>query len=200
MKIKLKKIIFALFYILSIFYFYQVIKGIDFESFNGINSFKTYFVSFILILFHSLLLSFIAYVYSFNLVAFSNGKKGVTEYTRVATKYLSANVAKYVPGNVVHYVGRNALLNEIGYGHKQIAFSSIFEIIVFALACLLIATITSFNIFLEQVSLYLDFRNLITLLTIILILGLLTLTAVIVYIRKKKSELINEYREMNICL
>lgn len=42
--------------------------------------------------------------------------------------YARANIAKYLPGNVMQYVGRNYLGSKLGWKHSDIAFSSLLEI------------------------------------------------------------------------
>jgi len=42
--------------------------------------------------------------------------------------YARANIAKYIPGNVMQYVGRNYLASKLGWRQSDIAFSSFIEI------------------------------------------------------------------------
>lgn len=41
--------------------------------------------------------------------------------------YIKTNIAKYLPGNVLHYVGRNVLGSKLGWTHRQLALSTIIE-------------------------------------------------------------------------
>jgi uncharacterized membrane protein YbhN (UPF0104 family) len=43
--------------------------------------------------------------------------------------YAQANIAKYLPGNVMHFVGRNYLGSRLGWKHEDIAISSFLEIV-----------------------------------------------------------------------
>jgi uncharacterized membrane protein YbhN (UPF0104 family) len=43
--------------------------------------------------------------------------------------YLSANIAKYLPGNVMHYAGRNYLGSKLGWKNTDMAFTSLLEYI-----------------------------------------------------------------------
>ncbi len=194
-KNKVKKFISLVFYAISIYYFYIVIRGMDFSNFKSINNIKTYITTVGLSIFHSLLLVYVAYIYSFNLVSFSNVTKSISAYTEVATQYLLANVAKYVPGNVVHYVGRNALLAERGYSHKQIAFNSLFEIALFAFTSLTIAMLTSFNYLIVQLDKYMDMKSIYLLLASLFIIGVIGITCILWYLKKYKQELLAQYSE-----
>lgn len=42
--------------------------------------------------------------------------------------YAQANIAKYIPGNIMQYIGRNYLGTKMGLKHSDIAFSSFIEI------------------------------------------------------------------------
>ncbi len=42
--------------------------------------------------------------------------------------YMQSNIAKYLPGNVMHYVGRNIMGAKLGWGQKEMVFSSGLEI------------------------------------------------------------------------
>jgi uncharacterized membrane protein YbhN (UPF0104 family) len=44
--------------------------------------------------------------------------------------YITANLYKYLPGNVLHYVGRNSLASAYDIPQKDIAFTSLFEVII----------------------------------------------------------------------
>lgn len=47
---------------------------------------------------------------------------------KVFPLYFSTNIAKYLPGNVMHYVGRNVLGKRLGFSHGDMALSSVLEI------------------------------------------------------------------------
>lgn len=194
-KAKVKKLIGIVFYGISIYYFYNVIRGMDFNNFHSINNFRTYVTTIGLAVFHSILLVFIAYIYSFNLMSFSNESIRLKGLTKAATQYLLANVAKYVPGNVVHYVGRNALLSEIGYGHKQIAFISLFELILFGTTSFSIAILTSFDYLEQQLDLYMDMQAVYLLIFSIIIIGLISVAILLFHLKKNKENFLEEYSE-----
>ena len=62
---------------------------------------------------------------------------GLLPYKTLATVYVKANIAKYLPGNVMHFAGRNILAGRLGLSQLDTAFSSVTEILILALtACI----------------------------------------------------------------
>jgi len=59
---------------------------------------------------------------------------------------MKANIAKYLPGGIMNYVGRNLLLKGMGMSQMQIAGSSIVEIAIGQFSMLAIALLLSHNI------------------------------------------------------
>jgi len=54
-------------------------------------------------------------------------KKNVP-YKSVVNIYLKSNIAKYLPGSVMHFVGRQLLAKKMGWKHQTIAMSSFLEV------------------------------------------------------------------------
>lgn len=182
-----KKIITYLFYGLSIYFFYKIITNTDFASLSNYNSPQTYILVLLFALIHGALLLIVAYVYGYNLLKFSQKKVNLNNLWVVINKYVLANVGKYIPGNVVHYVGRNAMLYEVGFSHKSVAFTSLVELIMFALTSMILATFTSSTLVYEQLSTYFNMLQLF-LIVIISCVVLLLLVLVIYKIFAKKIE------------
>lgn len=63
--------------------------------------------------------------------------------------YLKSNVGKYLPGNVMHYVERNLFAADLGIGQKQIAVSSLLEILGLVVVALLVACLLAFESLVE---------------------------------------------------
>ncbi|PRY77810.1 hypothetical protein CLV80_105294 [Yoonia maritima] len=55
----------------------------------------------------------------------------------VLLSYTSTQIAKYIPGNFLHFVGRHAYLKNTGLSHKPIATASIYEIISLPVAAII---------------------------------------------------------------
>ena len=43
--------------------------------------------------------------------------------------YTKTQIAKYVPGNVLHFVGRHIYLKHLGFAHRPVAFAAVLEVI-----------------------------------------------------------------------
>lgn len=57
--------------------------------------------------------------------------------------YIRANIAKYLPGNVMNLIGRNVMAGRLGFAQKNIAMSTVLEIILFACTTLTLAVLLS---------------------------------------------------------
>ena len=69
-----------------------------------------------------------------------------TEPTLAATVYTSANLYKYIPGGVLYVAGRNRLAVETeGLGHGKVAFATVVEGALIAVAAILVAVINAFD-------------------------------------------------------
>ena len=84
-----------------------------------------------------------AYIWKRILCLFS--KRDIS-FTVVYPVYMKANIAKYLPGGIMNYVGRNLLLKGMGMSQMQIAGSSIVEIAIGQFSMLAIALLLSHNI------------------------------------------------------
>lgn len=43
--------------------------------------------------------------------------------------YTKTQIAKYVPGNVLHFVGRHMYLKHLGFAHRPVAFAAVLEVV-----------------------------------------------------------------------
>lgn len=59
--------------------------------------------------------------------------------------YAKANIGKYLPGNVMHYVERNLFAGKLGMTQKQLAGSSIIEVLGLVMVAFVMAVLISAN-------------------------------------------------------
>lgn len=120
----LYKIIGYLFTIVAFYYIYIQLSICDFDKiFANVDfSFLVYFL--LLVLASSLIIVIPAVCWKIILEFIS--KKSIST-AQVFQIYIKTNIAKYLPGNVLHYVGRNILGSKLGWTHRQLALSTIIE-------------------------------------------------------------------------
>jgi len=69
-----------------------------------------------------------------------------TEPTLAVTVYTGANLYKYIPGGVLYVAGRNRLAVETeGLGHGKVAFATVVEGALIAVAAILVAVLNAFD-------------------------------------------------------
>ncbi len=123
--------------LLSFYYLGTVLWKLDLSKIK----FEEPLLSIGLIMFFSVIyavsLLLIASSWKMTLDFFSKKKNEVREIFEI---YSKTNIAKYIPGNVMHYVGRNFLGRKLGLSHSQIIYSSLIEIffVIFAAVLLLL--------------------------------------------------------------
>ena len=61
-----------------------------------------------------------------------------TSITKFFKFYAGTNLAKYLPGNVMHFVGRNISAEDIGGSQRPVLISSIMEVVLILFAALLL--------------------------------------------------------------
>lgn len=120
-------------YILTVFSFYFIYQLLQKNDLSAVFSQLTirhwlYFT--ILVFLSSFTVLFSAYCWKLVLEFVSNKKINITQILKI---YVQTNIAKYLPGNVLHYVGRNIIGVKLGWTHRQMAFSTILETILLIL-------------------------------------------------------------------
>ncbi|MCL2617099.1 MAG: hypothetical protein FWD96_05590 [Defluviitaleaceae bacterium] len=72
----------------------------------------------------------------------------------VVKVYCIANLYKYIPGSVMYAAGRNRLVFEVcGLSHTKVALATMIEIVIFALAGLVVSALFAFDYFVEYMRL-----------------------------------------------
>lgn len=102
------------------------------------------YVMFLSVLGLSLLVAFYsfinAYVWKLYIDLFSGSHNSTYE---VFIIYLKSNIAKYLPGNVIQYVGRNVLGKKLEIGQKSIAMATVAELISLVCGNIIFALVMS---------------------------------------------------------
>jgi uncharacterized membrane protein YbhN (UPF0104 family) len=79
--------------------------------------------------------------------------------------YAQSNIAKYLPGNIMHFVGRNYLGSRLGWKHEDIAISSfleIFFVVITIVILFMILSLTRFIYIPKELSLHIHTKRFIT--------------------------------------
>ena len=142
-------------------------------------------------------LLFLIFLYSFVVFIYSIAWKYIVEMLSgaklniylIASIYLKANIAKYLPGNVFHFAGRHYLVRKEGVSNKALLLSNGMEIFFLIMISLLIIVVGFFTklikipeIVKEKINIY-----------YFLIIGIVFLSMIIIYviIKKNKKQTIN---------
>ena len=105
-----------------------------------------------------------------------------TEPTLAATVYTSSNLYKYIPGGVLYVAGRNRLAVETeGLGHGKVAFATVVEGALIAVAAILVAVLNAFDHTMDYLR-YVDVLPIIGIVAGIIILAIIP----VVYIFRHK--------------
>ena len=68
-------------------------------------------------------------------------------YPPLASVYVKANIAKYLPGNFMHFAGRNFFAGRLGFSQRDIAFSSATEVLMLILTACVWSAVLAFRHF-----------------------------------------------------
>lgn len=102
--------------------------------------------------------------------------------------YIRSNIAKYLPGNVMHFVGRNLLAKKFKISQANITVSTITEIIVTILATLIYIILFGKNEFIRLIP-----KNTLPLVTAVIVILFLILLLLIFL---KRSLFLNYFRKI----
>lgn len=120
-----------------------------------------------------------------------------TKQFEITEVYLKSNISKYLPGNVMQFASRNFLGIKFGWGQKEIAFSSILEIILsscFTLIIFLIFIVLGMRTNnLINFNSFFSLRNICIFVSIILILGI-----VIIVIGKMRVQVFSVFSKIKL--
>lgn len=105
--------------------------------------------------------------------------------------FIKANIGKYIPGNVMHFVQRNLFASGMGISQKQLAVSTIFELLSYVIVALLLAVLTSGSGLLAVIKTY--FGDKLLLVTALIIAGLAIIVIAYFILKRKIKELISDY-------
>jgi uncharacterized membrane protein YbhN (UPF0104 family) len=143
------------------FYFiYLTVRKTDLSVFNIVKSERQFFSFLLLIILISISSLISAYSWKLTLEFVSNKNVSIKD---VFTVYVKTNIAKYLPGNVLHYVGRNLIGQRMGWTHSQVALSTVLELlfiiilppawimVFYFIGIINLPTIFSFNFFPEVI-------------------------------------------------
>lgn len=110
-----------------------------------------------------------AYVYYTILSIFS---KKIIDKDIIKEVYISSNLGKYLPGNVMHFVGRNVLGSQYNISQKDMAISTILELILVLLVSGIIILVFGYK-YITSVVTYLisNYFNIIIIIGIVIILA-----------------------------
>jgi glycosyltransferase 2 family protein len=104
----------------------------------------------------------------------------------VADVYLKSNISKYLPGNVIQYAARNFLGAKFGWGQKEVAFSSLLEIILSTMFTLVILGVLILMVpritDLGKLNLIISYKNVYILLTV----AVVVVVAILLWRRVRK--------------
>ncbi len=111
--------------VLSFFYLGRLLLNLDLDHIQISNPILT--ISSVIIgslIYGVLMVSIVSLSWKFSLEFFGEQKVNIYKTLSVCGK---SNIAKYVPGNVMHFVGRNYLGSKLGLNHIEMALSTILE-------------------------------------------------------------------------
>lgn len=173
----------------SFFYLGRLLLNMDLGNIQIQNPVFTVFSVVIASLIYGLLmLIVIALSWKFSLDFFGKRRVSLSMTLSVCGK---ANIAKYMPGNVMHFVGRNYLGSKLGLNHIEMALSTILEagfmvltVIIMVGAMLILRLIKIPKEIYEQIDL--------TKLLIILPIFIVVVIALFIVLLVKKKELIKQ--------
>lgn len=140
---KLKTVITVLGRILAVFSIVFVIYSLYKIDIDW-SQFTHPYVIFLYILGLSLLVVLYSYINAFIWKLYLDFFSGVHNPTyEVFIIYLKSNIAKYLPGNVIQYVGRNVLGKKLAIGQKSIAMATVAELISLVCGNIIFALVMS---------------------------------------------------------
>jgi hypothetical protein len=117
--------------LLSFYYIFIQVKTFKFSDFFLNLDLKSYFIFCLLILIN--LLALLVSANSWRIILeYISGKK--VSFSNTYIIYIKSNIAKYLPGNVLQYVGRNVIGGKLGWTQKELAISTFIEIFLVIVA------------------------------------------------------------------
>jgi uncharacterized membrane protein YbhN (UPF0104 family) len=198
------KILGGLITITSFIFIIKILLAVNID-FNVIRKAKDNLLLLIILVFGcSVGLYLVAYGWSM-LVKFIEPRK-IANFN-LASIYIKANIAKYLPGNVMNLIGRNVLAGKLGFKQISIATSTIMEIIIFGSTTMVLAflfSITKLSYMVNIIKQYINYKlSLVVIIFLILcfiILGLYMLRNNDKYVGKIKKYCTMEFLKLTIKL
>lgn len=130
--------------ILSFIYLINVVVNLETNIFDLKSPIRALFLIFVFSIFYVILISITTFGWKFILDFLSDKRIGYIQVFQINAK---SNIAKYLPGNILHFVGRNYLGRRLGLKHTDIALSSFLELIFIIVTAAIISFITLFEEF-----------------------------------------------------
>ncbi|AQR97822.1 lysylphosphatidylglycerol synthase domain-containing protein [Clostridium saccharoperbutylacetonicum] len=185
------KILGRLITITSFIFIVKMLLSVNIE-FNVIRNAKDNLLLLIILVFWcSVGLYLVAYGWSM-LIKFIEPREIVN--FNLASIYVKANIAKYLPGNVMNLIGRNVLAGKLGFKQISIATSTIMEIIIFGSTTMVLAflfSITKLNYMVSIIKQYINYKVSI----VVMIFLILFFTILLLYILKNKKKYVNKIKK-----
>jgi glycosyltransferase 2 family protein len=170
-------------YIIYIFYHFKI----DFSIFQN-KSILTYLLIFPAILIICVFYLFISSVIWKFILEFISQKK--TTQSEITEVYFKSNLSKYIPSGIFQLVARNFLSKKFGWGQKEVAITSVMEIVLhicftfFLLFCFLLFDIKFINDHFSFLNSFISYRNVYILIGLFI---LLTVILIILWSRFRKN-------------
>lgn len=111
-------------------------------------------------------------VFSWKLT-FDFTRQNKSSFHSVAYVHFRSNIAKYIPGNVMHFVGRNILGKQLGWNHGAIVLASLADTLLLLCSAILLACALLFQITTKYLTEFATSSNLLLFLFLVLFLVLL---------------------------
>lgn len=120
-------------------------------------------------------------------------------FIEVATVSTKANVMKYIPGNVFQYIGRNELAVEKGLAHKEVAFSTLFDVAINLGSVFLVTLIFSYDTIVDWLNQKMGI-SLSVIAVILVIVGCLAVGVFAFLLKKKRLPLVERIVSKKGCI
>ncbi len=182
--------------VVSFYFIYSILKEYDFVAIF-INRSVFFYLSFILLIFgYSLLVFLSAFSWKFVLEFVSKKKMPTFDIFKI---YIQTNIAKYLPGNVLHYVARNVAGVKLGWTHRQLAISSIIELVLLVtVPTLILVVFLLLGLLKLPVSISFSLSNNVSWIFTFTILVLIVLVIAALYFKKYKHHLYCKFKSLLI--
>lgn len=129
MKDKIIKVIGLILMLLSFYYIYLSLKKseINWEVLSPLLNGHSFIFMVISFLLYLIVLYISSAFWSYLVQSFSDKK--YSKRSELMVVYAKSNIAKYLPGNFMQFVGRNILAHKLGYKHSDIFLSTLYDIL-----------------------------------------------------------------------